>query len=134
MSKWFFLGILVLILTAPASSYGEVGYSGASWGEVRHEGGDGESNTLLYGWVDQGIDWVELGGMKLSTYAILRYSLDTEGLDWNNSLAPGVGVAVRRGAVKAGAEVFQERFLESDRTENKAVLYMNWWVGWDLKR
>jgi hypothetical protein len=126
--------MLAVVMATPGLSSAQIGFSGASWGELRHEGGEGEVNTLLYGWIDQGVDWMEIGKFKLNTYGILRYSFDTEGLNWNNSLAPGVGIAVRRGALKIGAEAFQEHSTQSNRTENKAVLYMNWWVGWDLKR
>lgn len=130
---WMGLFYAVVLFT-PASVTAQMGYSGASWGEMRHEGGEGSSNTLLYGWIDQGVDWWELYGMKVSTYGVLRYSLDTEALEWNNFLAPGVGLAVRKGAMKIGAEVYQQRFLKSDTTENKAILYINWWKGWDLRR
>lgn len=126
--------VCMIVLCLPLYANAEIGYSGASWGELRHEAGDGIDNTLLYGWIDQGIDWTEKKGFRVSTYGVLRYKLDTRKLWYNNSIAPGLGIAVRKRAIKIGAEYIWERYFESDTSENKAVIYINWWTGWDLKR
>ena len=54
---------------------------------------DGEENLILMGWTRQGIDWARWGNTTLNTYVTVRYRLDSERYDWNNSIGPGVGIA-----------------------------------------
>ena len=87
----------------------------------------------------QGIDWTKVGPATLSTYATVRYGWDSQGFDWNNSIGPGVGVALDAYSNKGLAatlafEFLSDRFFESDRTENKAVVYLGWYGFWDFKK
>ena len=134
MNRYLSWCILMVMLVLPLPAFaGPIGYSGASWGELRNEGGYGANNTIFYGWIDQGIDWTEIKSMRFSTYVVLRYSLDTQALDYNNYLAPGIGAALRKGPFKLGLEYYPQHYLKSGETDNKIVLFVNWWVGWDLK-
>lgn len=131
--------LLCLALCADGAS-AIVGLRGQTWGEARQElPRNGDSNLLLQGWLRQGVDWARWGSLTLNTYATLRYKADTERLDFNNSVGPGVGISLEayspKGAVAAfGVEYVWDRFFEADRTDEKVVLYVNWYGWWDLKK
>ncbi len=116
------------------------GFRGASWGELRWDlPKEGEDNLLLTSWIRQGADWKRWGNTTLNTYATIRLRSDTEKLDWNNSIGPGLGIAVdtfndKGISASVGIEYIWDRFYESDRSEDKAVVYLNWYGGWDLDR
>lgn len=85
------------------------------------------------------MDWVKWGNTTLNTYATLRYSVDTEKLDWNSHIGPGVGIGIdtyipKGLAASWGVEFIWDKFYESARTEQKVVVYMNWFGWWDLKK
>ena len=117
-----------------------VGFRGSTWGDLRQEiPKNGDSNLLLQGWLKQGVDWAKWGNTTLNTYATLRYRVDTEKLDYNNSVGPGFGVSLEayssKGLVASwGIEYLWDRFFQADRTEQKLVFYMGWYGWWDLKR
>lgn len=140
MSNRIFMAAIVLFFCfAPSEGRAVEGYPGSTWGELRWENTrHGQDNLLLNGWVEQGVDWVRWGGVRLNTYGTIRYKWDSEGLDWNNSVGPGVGVAltgVDSGGdqIKVGIEYIWDSFYESGRTEEKAVLFMKWYGWWDIK-
>jgi hypothetical protein len=116
------------------------GLRGQTWGEMRQEiPKDGDSNLLLQGWVRQGVDWAKWDGLTLNTYATLRYHADSRKLDFNNSIGPGLGISLEayspKGAVGAlGVEYIWDRFFEAEYTDQKVVIYMNWYAWWDLKK
>ena len=102
---------------------------------------DGAENFLTNAWIRQGADWKRWGNTTLNTYATLRFKSDTEKFEWNNTIGPGVGIAIdaysEKGIVGTwGVEYLWDRYYESEpsRTERKAVVYMNWYGWWDLKR
>jgi hypothetical protein len=80
------------------------------------------------------------GNTTLNTYAVLRYKWDIEQFEWNNSIAPGVGISLDTyspGGVIAtlGFEYQWERLLYGpDTMYSKAVVYVNWVGWWDLKK
>ena len=135
------LASMILCLAVSAGSVWAIeGLRGQTWGEMRQEiPKDGDSNLLLQGWLRQGVDWAKWDKLTLNTYATLRYQADSKKLDYNNSVGPGLGISLEvytpRGAVAAlGVEYIWDRFFEADLTDQKVVLYMNWYGWWDLKK
>ncbi|MEW6053591.1 MAG: hypothetical protein AB1552_07375 [Nitrospirota bacterium] len=138
----FLLVFLFLSFFLSADSHAIEGFSGSTWGELRYEHlarGEGESDVILRGWVKQGIDWARWGNTKVNTYLTVRYVWDSEKLDWNNSLGPGAGIAIdtyipKGPYVSWGVEYLWDRFYRSAETEQKVVVFMNWYGNWDLKK
>jgi hypothetical protein len=132
--------VLVCLALLAGNAFAVVGFRGSTWGDLRQEiPRDGDSNLILQGWLKQGVDWAKWGNTTLNTYATLRYRLDTEKLDYNNSVGPGFGVSLEayssKGLVASwGIEYLWDRFFQADRTEQKLVFYMGWYGWWDLKR
>jgi hypothetical protein len=131
--------VMCLALLA-GNAFAFVGFRGSTWGDLRQEiPKDTDSNLILQGWVKQGVDWAKWGNTTLNTYATLRYHVDTEKLDYNNSVGPGFGVSLEayssRGLVASwGIEYLWDRFFQTDRTDQKLVFYMGWYGWWDLKK
>ncbi len=131
---------IVLCLIISINAFAFEGFRGSTWGELRWDiPRHGNSDLLLDGWIRQGVDWVRWENTTLNTYATLRYKWDSEKFDWNNSIGPGVGIAIDTFTPKGfsaswGVEYLWDRFYESARTEHKVVLYMNWYGWWDLKK
>jgi len=135
----FALASVLLVLAMLAGNACAIeGLRGQTWGEMRQElPKDGDSNLLLQGWVRQGVDWVKWDKLTLNTYATLRYRADSEKLDFNNSVGPGLGIALEaycpRGVVGSiGVEYIWDRYFEADRNDQKVVLFVNWYAWWDL--
>lgn len=132
------LMILLTCLTGAASAI--VGLRGATWGEIRYlipRDDSDDDNLLLSGWIRQGIDIARWENTTLNTYGTLRYQLDTEKTDWYNSLGPGVGIALETfnpGGIigSIGAEYIWEHFYEMDTSDEKIVVFINWYGWWDL--
>ncbi|MEW6109165.1 MAG: hypothetical protein AB1632_08405 [Nitrospirota bacterium] len=129
-----------LCLAVPAAAHAIDGFPGSTWGELRWETPrHGQQNLILEGWVEQGIHWMSWNNIKLNTYAKIRYGWDSEKLDWNNSFGPGVGVALELlkpdgPHIRTGIEYIWERRYESGREIQKAIVFMNWYGWWDLKK
>jgi hypothetical protein len=142
MKRCAILIMLALPFLAVASrgAHAIEGFRGQTWGEARQElPRDGDSNLVLQGWLRQGIDWAKWGNLTINTYATLRYQADTEKLDYNNSIGPGLGISLEaytpKGAVAAvGVEYIWDRFFEADQTNEKVAIYVNWYGWWDLKK
>lgn len=136
------LVFLTVFLFISANTYAIEGFSGSTWGELRYEHlarGEGESDLILRGWVKQGVDWARWGHTTLNTYLTVRYVWDSEKLDWNNSLGPGAGIEIDTYIPKGpylswGVEYLWDRFYRSSETEQKVVVFMNWYGNWDLKK
>jgi hypothetical protein len=132
--------VVMSLMLLAGNAFAVVGFRGSTWGDLRQEiPKNGDSNLLLQGWFKQGVDWAKWGNTTLNTYATLRYRVDTENLDWNNSVGPGFGVSLEayssKGLVASwGIEYLWDRFFQADRTEQKLVFYMGWYGWWDLKR
>ena len=141
--KRYCLAVLILVvlcLSLSINAFAFEGLRGSSWGELRWDmTNQGKSDVWLYGWVKQGVDWVRWENTTLNTYATLRYSVDTSKLDWNSHIGPGLGIGIDTYSPKGlamswGVEYIWDRFYESARTEQKIVIYMNWYGWWDLKK
>lgn len=133
--------VSICLLAASQPVAAVEGLRGSTWGELRWDlPREGEDNLLFNGWIKQGIDWLRSGNTTLNTYAVLRYKWDTEQLDWNNTVAPGVGISIdtyNPGGVIAtiGFEYQWEKLLYGPDTMNqKAVVYVNWVGWWDLTK
>jgi hypothetical protein len=120
-----------------------LGYPGSTWGSLRYPNAAPEEereNLLAEGALEQGVDWAEVGPrMFLNTFASLRYSVDSEKLDFNNKLEPGVGVKLRLllgdwAQAEVGVKYVVEYRFESDRRGDTAIIFLNWGGWWDLKR
>jgi hypothetical protein len=134
------LVVLGFIVCAACPASAIEGLRGSTWGDLRWDlPEDVDNDLILKGWIRQGVDWTRVGSATLSTYATVRYAWDSRGLDWNNSVGPGVGVALDAWSSKGFAgtlavEYLVDRFYETDRTEKKVVIYMGWYGMWDLKK
>jgi len=115
-------------------------FPGLTWGEVRYPGSQDpvESDDIIFeGYTEQGVDWVNWGRWgTFNFYANLDYIADTEKLEWNNSIAYGVGVKLKKliGSnvlLQFGIEVARERRWVSDQTEDVIFVYLNWSSWWD---
>ncbi|MFH1755396.1 MAG: hypothetical protein ABIA59_06795 [Candidatus Latescibacterota bacterium] len=132
-----FIGCIVM---SASIAFAVEGLRGSTWGDLRYDIPDEvDDDLILKGWIRQGIDWAHVGKAMLSTYATVRYAWDSRGLDWNNSIGPGVGIALDAWSDKGFAgtlavEYLVDRYYETDRTEKKVVIYMGWYGMWDLKK
>jgi len=132
--------LILCFLMVPGVAFAVEGFRGSTWGDLRGElPKDGKENLILMGWTRQGIDWARWGNTTLNTYVTVRYRLDSERYDWNNSIGPGVGIAFDtynpKGVIAMwGVEYLWDRYFESDRTDQKLVIYMGWYGWWDLKK
>ena len=85
------------------------------------------------------MDWFTVtNGVVLNTFAVLRYSVDSEKFDFNNKLEPGIGLKLKKsfsdwGLLELGVKYVNEFRFESGRSEDTGVLFLNWWVGWNLR-
>jgi hypothetical protein len=103
----------------------------------------GADDLTVEGWARQG--WVlrrwKQGALAyvLSPYLRIRYKFDTLGLDWNNYLGPGAGLALDLDGVKgfqpaAGIEYAWEKNLTSPGGVHRIDLIVRWYGWWDLKK
>ncbi len=119
-------------------------WPGTTWGSLRWEiPFDGSGNLILQGWVRQG--WVlhrwkpEPLAFVFSPYLRVRYKVDTLGLDWNNYLGPGIGLALDLDGVKglqpaAGIEYAWEKNLRSAGGVHRVDFVLRWYAFWDLAK
>ncbi len=118
------------------------GFPGKTWGEIQRDfplDSRTINNSILQGWIEQGIYWCSWNDIKLDTYGNLRYNWDEKGLDWDNTVGPGVGIALERffpkGAFVRGAiEYDYDRLWKSGTTNQKAIIYISWYGWWDLSK
>jgi hypothetical protein len=121
----------------------QIAYPGSTWGVLMYPAGltpAEKENTLLAGRVEQGIDWFRFGDeqWKFNTYAALAYSVDNQGLDYNNKLTPAIGMKVSRtfesGVLDFGLQAIHERRWKTSASNSGAQVYVSWWFGWDARR
>jgi hypothetical protein len=131
-SLFFFAPVhaFALELSFPGSFFGEVRYPNSPVQEER-------DNFSAEGNIEQGIDWIRIGKrLTLNTFAELRYTLDTAGLDYNNRVIPGIGIKLKArvgsGVVQFGVKGVEEYRFKSDRSAAIVLGFANWWFGWNL--
>lgn len=137
------LALALASAAVPRAAAAVVGYPGSAWGALSWDlPGGGVRDLILEGWVRQGVAWwrAPLGaaGLVLQTYATVRYRWDRRGLDWNNHVSPGAGVAIdvtmpRMPALTAGAEWVDEWRFRSGTTSPTAAPFVDWYHAWDLR-
>ncbi len=117
-----------LVVSTPA--FAIEGYPGSMWGRV-HSELDGVNGDGAIGYINQGIDWADIGGIRLNTFLEYRYRLRTQREDSYNAYGPAVGVALKKGSVRAGINYHLERFPKLGDTDEKVTLFIEWYVDWD---
>jgi hypothetical protein len=114
---------------------------GSTWGGVRFPSSQElleKDNLILEGAVEQGVDWLRVPGRgTFNTFGRLEFKMDREKFDYNNKLQFEAGLKLRfplagLGAVEIGGKYAFDRRNITDRTERGAVVFVNWWGGWDL--
>ena len=116
-----------------------VSFPGTTWGEVRYPASQEpaeEEDVILEGAIEQAValgSWEEPGLFNI--YASLDYTVDSEGLAWNNSLTCAAGVRLKMPAgtgwlVQLGVEAARERRWISDQTDDVLFVYLNWSSQW----
>ena len=137
-SNWF--GSWQLPNRHSGDSARALSFPGLTWGELRYPGSSDpaeESDIVLEGYVEQGVDTMRLNGLgTINFYANLDYITDSKELDWNNSIATGVGVKLKKliGSnllLQFGIEASRERRWVSGQTDNVIFVYLNWSSWWD---
>jgi len=117
-----------------------LGFPGITWGEIRYPGTQlplDEDNLIFDGYVEQGVDWANWGKWgTFNFYANLDFITDTEDLPWNNSIAYGAGVKLKKlvGSnmlLQFGIEAMHERRWVSDQDNDVIFVYLNWSGWWD---
>jgi hypothetical protein len=122
----------------------EKNYPGSTWGDLRWQvPNSGSGNVILDSWIRQGIvlkRW-ERGRntFVLDPFLRLRFKCDSEGLDWNNYVGPGAGIAVDMDSAKGpvmswGIEYGWEKNLRSGGDIHRVNIFMRWYAWWDLKK
>ena len=122
------------------SNSGDLALPGLTWGELRYPGSQAseeDNDLVLEGYVEQGVDAMKLKDWgTINFYANLDYIVDNKELDWNNSIASGVGMKLKKlvGSnllLQIGIEASRERRWISDQTDNVIFVYLNWSSWWD---
>lgn len=140
--------LLAIALVAIASSASaQLSMPGSNWSTLTYNpspirGTPEDNNTLLQGNIEQGIVWRKLGDWKLNTYGALAYTVDRNGLAYNNKLSPSIGVKLQHdfannGVFEVGtAIVHQDNFrgvTAGPKSGTGVNLYAQYWFGWNLK-
>lgn len=137
---------LALVAVSFGAAAGEA--PGSAWASLTYNpspirGTPEDNNTLLQGRVEQGLIVGHVGGFKVNTFGAVNYSVDNNGLSYNNKVAPSVGVKLQRGLgsngiVEFGVQaVYQNNFrgVTSGPSSGTGVqVFANFWSGWDLKK
>ncbi|WP_306534002.1 hypothetical protein [Geobacter sp.] len=134
--------LAVTLFSGALSAYAIEGYPGKTWGDLRHEmpiSGDTKENTIFDSWIEQGVYWLKWNDIMLNTYGIVRFKWDEQASPWNNTVGPGVGIALEKFFpqglfVRTGVEFMFDQQYETGRTDTKGVVYLNWYGWWDLKK
>jgi hypothetical protein len=143
MIYYRFLVLLAIVfsLVVPSVTFGLEGFPGSTWGELRLEvPRTGKEDAILQGWIRQGIDLKRWSDQThLYVYGTVRYTWDSQQNPWWNDVAPGGGIAFdtnlgKQFPVTWGVEYLWDRFFVEPHTEDKVVLYMNWYGWWDFQK
>ncbi len=115
-------------------------YPGLTWGEIRFPGSQDpieESTMVIEGYAEQGVDWDNWGPLgTFNFYGNLDYIADTEEIEWNNMVAVGAGIKLKklignRLLLQYGIEATREHYWETDETLDVVFAYLNWSAWWD---
>ena len=125
---------------------------GYTWGSAQYPAsvikGIPEHNDFLFsGRTEQGADWFKFGDRKeftFNTFIGINYSVDTQGLPWNNKVQPQLGLKIRQDWTNGGmgelgvAYQWENRWnnynnVKGPTSGNGVVVYYNFYTNWDLK-
>ena len=138
---WLGLWSLAASDLAEDSEWRPLGYPGLIWGEVRYPSSHDPTerhDLLAEGAVEQGIDWVRVGpGKVFNTFASLEYTVDTEKLDYNNSVTVGAGAKLKidlrgHGLLQIGVQYVWDRRWISASDRDGFLAFVNWSGWWSL--
>lgn len=138
-------GVMALAMSANAQS---TSYPGSAWANMTVnpsvvKNTAEENNVLLQGRAEQGMIVGHVGDFRVNTFGALNYSVDRNGLDYNNKIAPMVGVKMQRdlgsrGIVEFGVQAVHERHFRGvnggPSTGTGVQAFVSVWSGWDLKK
>lgn len=142
--KKLFIALALVGLSLSASA--QLAYPGSNWSDVTVnpsvvKGTPEANNVLLQGNIEQGIVWKHFGAWRLNTFTGLNYSVDRNGLAYNNKLAPMVGVKFQHdfssnGQLDLGVRLVHERHFrsvtEGENSGTGVQAYADYWFGWNL--
>ena len=163
-SKRLLAAVFIVCLGAAAPAFAIDSYPGSTWGELLWQvpalGPQPNIPDLLTdGWIRQGADVAHFDGMHLVPYVTLRWTVDTRGLSWNNTVGPGIGISLltsplKNSSVTIGIENIwnyydrdwqwstgkstgspnYEPIYSGDpsRLTDTVNVYMDWYGWWDL--
>ena len=126
-----FIFTLFILGMVPSFAWAIEGFSGAMWGIGIYD--TLEPNTKTLGFIRQGIDWVYVYDTKISTYTQFRYRFEREESTFFDAYGPSLGISGKNGPFRFGLEYLWERFPKRDKNNNEARLFIEYYIGWDLK-
>ncbi len=134
----------------PATStswFNPIALPGSTWGSITWPGSvldnSPEKNDVIFqGNVEQGADWFKFGDSKqftFNTFVSMPFTVDTDGLPWNNKVQPGIGMKIRHSWGDSGTTDFGVRALYESRWKDNqdgwgVQLFVNYYTNWNLKR
>lgn len=132
---------------AATSWFNPIALPGSTWGSITYPGsvlnGSPEENDVIFqGNVEQGADWFKFGDRKqftFNTFVSMPFTVDSDGLPWNNKIQPGVGMKVRHnwgdsGVTDIGVRALYESRWKDNQSGWGYQLFVNYYTNWDLKR
>ena len=131
MKKWLAVLVFFAIFYGGGEAFAIEGFSGSTWGTALHNFNDDRFQTL--GNLTQGIDWFEFNGFLFTTFAEVRWRYQAHDGVHFNAWGPAVGVAVKKSSVRIGVEYYSE-YKQDDDHEGRALIFMDWYYSWDLKK
>lgn len=140
--------IAMAMAAMSASASAQLAYPGSTWSELTFnpspiKGTPEDDNVILQGAIQQGIDWKKYGNYTLNTYVGANYSIDKNGLAYNNKFSPMIGVRLIRsfqgsGVAEAGVRVVHQRSFrgvtQGPTSGTGIQVYASYWFGWNLKK
>lgn len=146
MKKSLFAAVLLIAATG---AFAQSSAPGSAWASLTYNpspirGTPEDNNTLLQGRVEQGLIVGRVGDFRVNTFGAINYSVDNNGLSYNNKVAPALGVKLQRdmgsnGIIEMGVQVIHQNNFRgvpagSPSSGTGVQVFVNIWSGWDLKR
>jgi|GEM_PF-1074334 len=131
----FWSGLFLMAwLAAAAPARAVVGYGGSTWGQVTQDFGGLEGLGSM-GYVEQGVDWVELPGHTLfRSYADYRWRLRTLNTDYYNERGFTLGSEFQFPIFRLGARYDWSDYTSINENTGSWSLYLGHYYNWDLSR
>lgn len=140
--------IATAVMTLAMSVNAQNSYPGSAWANMTGnpsvvKNSAEEGNILLQGRVEQGMIIGHVGDFRVNAFGAVNYSVDRNGLDYNNKIAPMVGVKMQRdlgsnGIVEFGVQAVHENHFRatngSPSNGTGVQAFVSFWSGWDLRK